>query len=752
MTASFSQVPETIEPQPIENNEINIGAYLNAIKRHWLIFALSFSGILSLTSLYVFTRVPIYQANGIILVQRQNQAGALAGLGSLGDLGGLSNQSSPLNTQIEIFKTNDVIERTIKDLNIEDKRNDELISVTDFLKGVDITPIPRTDLMQISYEDEDPELAVKVVNNLMDSYIQNGIRINRIQKSAARKFIESQLPSAEKNLLLSLEKSRQFRDQTGIVSLEAQTPALITQMTNIQNQMTQLEVQLNGLEQSQETLRNLMGASVLEANDLTTLAQSAGVQSAISKLQETESELASMQSRYQVNHPDVQALLRKREAQNKLLASRINQLLDESRIPKAENPTSLQRGTIDLGLLNQLVTNSIQINSLNQQLKTLENARTQQQKQLNSLPSLQQTLFRLQLDQEANRTRYTALLTAYQNAQLSENQDVGNSVIVQSATLLDKPVSPRILRTLFLGGVLGIVLSLGLVWLFDQIDSSLRTEEEIRQIYNFTILGTIPDIKQVQPKSSLESSIDIGRAANLIVRDQPRSPVSEAYRMLLTNLKFSISDNSHKIITITSGVPGEGKSTTLANLALAMNELGLRVLIIDADLRRPSQHELWQIPNRLGFSNLLAASTHVNDILYSEAENLDVITAGEIPPNPVALLSSPRLPEILDDLKELYDYILIDCPPITVAADSLLLGRVANGALIVARPNVLTRPASNKLNASIKQSRQNVLGLVLNGIQQNNLQEMYYYKYDSDQAHEQSFHKRIHERIKKLKS
>lgn len=744
MTASFSQAPENVESQLTENSEINIGAYLNAIKRHWLVFILSFSGVLSLTALYVFTRVPIYQANGLILVQRQNQAGTLAGLGSLGDLGGLTNQSSPLNTQIEIFKTNDVIEKTIKDLNIQDDRTDKLIPATDFLEDVEVSPIPRTDLMQISYTNPDPRLATQVVNSLMDSYIQNGIRISRIQKSAARQFIESQLPRAEKDFLLALEKNRQFRDQYGIVSLEAQTPALITQLSTIQNQITQLQVQLRGLEQNQESLQDLMGTSVIEANDLTTLAQSVGVQAAIADLQKTESELATKQSRYQANHPEVQFLLRQRDAQSKILSGRIAQILDESRIPKGENPTSLQRGTVDLGLLNQLVTNNVQISSLNQQLKVLQNAFNQQQQTINALPRLQQNLLRLQLDQEVNRTRYTALLTAFQTAQLSENQDVGNSVVVQSATLLDKPVSPRILRTLFLGGVLGIILGLALVWVLEQIDQSVRTEDEIRHIYNFTVLGTIPDLGQIQSRPTHTDITDIGRAASLIVRDEPRSPASEAYRMLLTSLKFSITDSSPTIITITSGIPGEGKSTTLANLALAMSELGFRVLIIDADMRRPSQHELWQIPNRLGLSNLLVESMSIDKVIYTEAQHLDVITAGAIPPNPVALISSPRLPVLLSQLKEKYDYILLDCPPITVAADALLMGINANGILVVARPNVLTRPAANKLKDAIKQSGQNVLGLVINGVQQNNLKEMYYYKYlgaDDNNPNENIFQK-----------
>lgn len=755
------------EPLPQPNNtpfsfnsekfdEFSITPYLNVIKRHWLIFLLSFSGVLTLTAIYVFTREPIYQANGLILVQRQNQAGALAGLGGLGDLSGLTQQSSPLNTQAEIFKSTPVLETTIKELNIKDKKEDRLVSVEDFLKDVSISPIPRTDLMQISYKNPDPEEAIKVTNSLMDNYIQNGVRISRIQKTAARKFIESQLPSARKDFLTNLASLQRFRTDYGLISPEAQTPALVNQIATVRGRIIELTAQLRGLENSQVSLKNLMGSSVIEANDLTTLAQSVGVQQAIVNLQKTQSDLATKTSRYQLNHPEVQALIRQQAAEEKILSDRIAELIGKSSGQTTQSPTQMQRGTADINLFSQQITNAIQINSINEQLITLNNLLRDREQELKSLPKLQESLLTLQLNVESNRTKYTNLLTAFQNAQLSENQDVGNSVIIQSAFLLDKPVSPRILRILLLGGVLGTIVGFAVVWLLEQIDQYLRTEEDISQVYDFTILGSIPNLKQTQSNSVLENSIHIGRSANLVLRNQPRSHSSEAYRMLLTNIRFSMPDNLPKIIAVTSSIPREGKSTTLANLALAMSELNLRVLIVDADMRRPSQHEIWQIPNNFGFSNLLIGSVPLDKIMHSETECIDVITAGEIPPNPIALINSPRFPEFLNQLKEKYDYVLLDCPPVTVATDALLIGRNTDGILLVARPNILTRPAANKLKDSLKQSRQNILGVVINGVQQNNGQEIYYYdstvEHTKDDSQIKVFQEGIYEKIKKFKT
>jgi capsular exopolysaccharide synthesis family protein len=189
-------------------------------------------------------------------------------------------------------------------------------------------------------------------------------------------------------------------------------------------------------------------------------------------------------------------------------------------------------------------------------------------------------------------------------------------------------------------------------------------------------------------------------------------------------------------MVLTSSVPKEGKSTVTANLALALAELGNRVLVVDADLRRPSQHQIWDLPNSVGLTNILVEPGKWAGVLRSENEQLDVITAGMIPPNPVRLLDSHRMLNLIQEWREAYDFVLIDTPPLAVAADALLTAQMTDGILMVARPGVLNSAAAELAKAALAKAvgddnngmrRANLLGLVTNGVVPENEPDSYYY-------------------------
>jgi capsular exopolysaccharide synthesis family protein len=206
--------------------------------------------------------------------------------------------------------------------------------------------------------------------------------------------------------------------------------------------------------------------------------------------------------------------------------------------------------------------------------------------------------------------------------------------------------------------------------------------------------------------------------------------------MLQANLKFLSSDNPPRVMVMTSSVPKEGKSTVVANLALVLAELGNQVLVIDADLRRPSQHQIWDLPNSVGLTNILVEPGKWSGVLRSENEHLDIITAGVIPPNPVRLIDSHRMASLIDEWREVYDFVLIDTPPLAVAADALLMAQMTDGILMVARPGVLNSAAAELSKASLSKAvgddvngakRANLLGLVMNGVVPENEPDTYYY-------------------------
>jgi capsular exopolysaccharide synthesis family protein len=207
--------------------------------------------------------------------------------------------------------------------------------------------------------------------------------------------------------------------------------------------------------------------------------------------------------------------------------------------------------------------------------------------------------------------------------------------------------------------------------------------------------------------------------------------------MLQANLKFLSSDKELKAIVVTSSVPREGKSEVSANLAAAMVQVGRRVLLVDADMRHPSQHHIWELTNSVGLSNILVGEAELNAALQEVMPGLDVLTAGVIPPNPVALLDSKRMASLIETFSKKYDFVIVDTPPLAGIADAPILGKMADGILLVVRPRVVDSANAKAAKEFLARSGQNVLGLVANGVIIKNEPDSYFY-YTKEQYKEQT--------------
>lgn len=231
----------------------------------------------------------------------------------------------------------------------------------------------------------------------------------------------------------------------------------------------------------------------------------------------------------------------------------------------------------------------------------------------------------------------------------------------------------------------------------------------------------------MQPRSTADRN-----RRPLITINNPKSPISESYRMLRTNINFSAVDGDLKVIMITSAGPDEGKSTTAANLAVVYAQSDKKVLIIDADLRKPTMHHTFQESNRWGLSSLLVGQTTLSEVITSTSvENLDLLTAGYNAPNPSELLASKRMRIILDELKSMYDMIIIDTPPALVVTDSRVLASMCDGVLIVIDSGRIKRETSLKVKAGLEHVNARILGVIVNNVERKN-HDYYYYYYNHD--------------------
>ncbi|NEQ29271.1 MAG: CpsD/CapB family tyrosine-protein kinase, partial [Microcoleus sp. SIO2G3] len=256
-------------------------------------------------------------------------------------------------------------------------------------------------------------------------------------------------------------------------------------------------------------------------------------------------------------------------------------------------------------------------------------------------------------------------------------------------------------------------------------DKSIKTVDEAKELLGFTLLGVIPSLGKY--KKSTRGNQESELIPRLFIRDIPRSPISESFRMLRANLKFTSADKELKVIVVTSSVPKEGKSTVAANLAIAMAQRERRVLLIDGDLHRPVQHHIWDLPNSPGLSNVIVGQAEIWTAIVQVMDNLDVLTSGVVPPSPASLLDSKRMAGLIESFAANYDFVIIDAPSLTVAADAATLGQMADGVLLVVRPGVVDSANAAFAKELLEKSGQNVLGQVANAVLPKNLRLSYYY-------------------------
>lgn len=294
--------------------------------------------------------------------------------------------------------------------------------------------------------------------------------------------------------------------------------------------------------------------------------------------------------------------------------------------------------------------------------------------------------------------------------------------IIEPAQASPHPIRPRIRQNTVLAGMVGLLLALGLIFLLEYLDDSLKSTDDLSQSLHLASLGSIARVKGKHYKQKLISLQD------------PFSPVSEDFRRIRSNIQFTSIDRPAKTIMVTSSTPKEGKSFTVANLGISMAQAGLRTIIVDSDLRRPVQHQIFTVPNLAGLTDLLCSpeldlNNHLKD---TEIENLQVMTCGIFPPNPAELLGSQRMGQLMARLNEVADVVIYDSPPAATVTDAAVLSSRVDGVVLVIEAGQTSRDIARQAVEDLKQAGATLLGGVLNRVSQKG--GGYYYHYYSPNA------------------
>lgn len=301
---------------------------------------------------------------------------------------------------------------------------------------------------------------------------------------------------------------------------------------------------------------------------------------------------------------------------------------------------------------------------------------------------------------------YANLLSNYESIRLARLKSTPNVLQVEAAVPPSSPVRPRPFQNLAIGGILGLFISGVVAFLIEYMDDTLRTAEEVGNVLQLPVLGQIGEMHRSGKKDN--------QNAFPFVIEQPRSPISEAFRSLRANLEFAEVDERVKTLLITSPDPSVGKTTVAVNLAAIIAQGGKRVILLDADLRRPHVHVELGLPNRIGLSDVLRDHAVLSEVIQEgKIEDLEVILSGKLPPNPAEVLSSAKMAKILEELKKRADIVIVDAPPFHLADASVLSARV-DGVLVVVRPNRTQATAAMAMLDLLHRAGARVIGVVLN--------------------------------------
>ena len=328
---------------------------------------------------------------------------------------------------------------------------------------------------------------------------------------------------------------------------------------------------------------------------------------------------------------------------------------------------------------------------------------------------------------------YISSINSLETLRLSKAQSTPTVMQVETAAKPTTPISPKPVQSALLAAAIGLFVTAGFVFLVEFLDDTLKTPDEIKDFLDTPVIGFIGELKH-NPKQD-EDSLGVYVAKN------PRSPVAEAFRSLRTNLEYSSIDDPARTILVTSSGEYEGKSTVAANLAIVQAQSGKKVIIIDADMRRPKVHVQFNKSNRKGLSDVVTGKLRIEDVVktYDQVENLSIITCGTIPPNPSELLGSERMSQTLKDLEERFDLIIIDTPPMIVSDAQILSGKV-DGVIFVVIPGQTRAITALRPIEELQRIGSHVLGIVANKIPRS--RDYYYggYNYYSPYSNHYSYH------------
>ena len=532
--------------------------------------------------------------------------------------------------------------------------------------SLQITQInPDAPIINITYTDTIPSRADAYVNAVAESFIHQSVSEKSKGNDRIIAFINKQLTDIKTKLDNSEKRLEKYRIENKAINPTLQGSTYIRELSNIEIELSQndlKEMLMQNLLAFVAKGKNLdaMAPLLMELNDPSTLAL-------ITRLQEAQIKEEGLKAEYSGRHPGLIAVRKQ------------IQYIIEKIILNIENlKSSMAHRNLNLIKLKKSYDKNIE-----------------------TLPTQERILINLKRDYEVNAETYKYLLQKKSENEMIKVAILSDYRVIDSAYHSSKPISPKRALFLVIFFMVGMILGISQALLRNLMNDKIQNKNDIERLTTIPIYGILPILKQ-----------DI---IKLEVFKDPKSPFAESYRSLRTNLQFSRKENEANIVLVTSTIAGEGKSTTAANLGAIFQMADYRSIVINLDLRKPTLHHYFNVDNSSGMSTYLSGKNSIGEIIQStQYENLDVIASGPIPPNPSELILTDKLDKLLNDLKDVYDYIFIDSAPLGLVTDTMHLMQYADTSLIVFRENYAKKSFVADLNNLVERHNLKHIGIVIN--------------------------------------
>lgn len=700
------------EMYSLPSHEQSIGDYWRILqKRKWTLIV-SVIVVVIAAGLISLHMTPIFDATARLSISQQpsNLLNFKDGDNSQSS----GNQQQDIDTQIKIMQSETMGETVIRRLNLDGRpefagtyltKNSGGIAVSEsvtkerlreeglirkFLQNLKVQQVPSTSLVDIRYSSPDSSLAAEIANAIATIFIEQNIKARYDSTMQAADWLSKQLADLQIKVESSQAKLVQYEKEHGIVGTDDKQNLTVDKLDELNKELTQAQADRIQKESLSEIAKSTSAESlgpILQDPVLTALRQ---------QHTQLEAQYAMLSTQFGVGYPKVLEIKNQLDLIDKTYKEEV-----QNSVNRIQNDyqTALKREQMLQGALTEQTTVADQLNQNAIQYKVLRQ------------------------EADANRQLYEGLLQKLKEASLAAGLESSNIRVVDRARVPLHPARPNIPLNMEFAVLIGLVGGVAIAFALEALDTTVRTPDQAETISGLPTLGVIPlhsmldaAVSRINTSRLLHAGPhNKARLESLIAYLEPRSEIAEAYRALRTSILLSSVGQPPRSILITSSVPQDGKTMTSVNTAVVLAQQGKRILLVDADMRRPSVHKIFGLGGHVGLSNILTGGAKTSDTLQATVQpNLFVIAAGPIPPHPSELLSSALMQDLIKKWREEFDHVIIDSPPVISVTDAVLLSVQMDAVILVIRSGQTTTALVRRTRDLLQSVKANILGVVVN--------------------------------------